>query len=172
MRKIRIGKRRKDGHWQRYWVVARNIKRRLEPFSSKVTIAGSLRRKKFPDDIDIVVVPKKDKLDNIKTTIRHLDKKAFGKDKRMSFKQDGIGIDVFFSDKKEYPFQLLRRTGPAGANIKNSEMARDKGLKLNEYGLFNRKTGKRVSNILTEKDIYEKLGKPYRKPEKRGELRK
>ena len=53
---------------------------------------------------------------------------------------------------------------------KRSEEAIKKLLKLNEYGLFEIKTGKRIAGK-TEKEIYDKLGVKMLNPEKRvGEV--
>jgi len=57
-------------------------------------------------------------------------------------------------------------TGSKEYNIRLREIARKKGFKLSEYGLFDRKTGKFVAGR-TEKEIYKKLGLKYVEPEKR-----
>lgn len=165
--KSRIWKERNDGISQHYWIgqLADSISKDLSKFG-KVTIAGSIRRKKEPNDIDLVMIS--DRKDEVKDYFRRKGRIVAEGDTKVEAFIKKVKTDVFFSDKKSFPAQLLRRTGPAGANIKNSEIARSKGLLLNEYGLFNRKTKKRIPNIKSEKDIYKKLGKPYRLPEQRG----
>ena len=41
-----------------------------------------------------------------------------------------------------------------------------KGFKLNQHGLFERRTGKKVAGK-TEEEIYHALGRPWKKPEER-----
>lgn len=164
----RILKTRIDRIRQHYWIVANKVKSAISPFSSKVEVAGSLRRKASPSDVDIVAIPKD--YDGLKKALSKHGKITAAGSQRLSADVDGVSVDVFLSKKEEYPSQLLRRTGPAGANIKNSEIARSKGLLLNEHGLFHRKSGKRVV-VNSEEDIYKKLGKSFRKPEDRGKLR-
>jgi hypothetical protein len=78
----------------------------------------------------------------------------------------GVKVDVIFSNEEEWPTQLLYLTGPAGSNIGKRKIAKDKGWRLSQHGLFDAQ-GKRM-NIKTEKDVYDKLGIDYRSPEQRG----
>ena len=61
---------------------------------------------------------------------------------------------------------LLSYTGPFGAEIGYRVIARKKGMLLNQYGLFDRKTGKYIAGK-TEAEIYKALGKNYKEPELR-----
>jgi DNA polymerase (family 10) len=45
--------------------------------------------------------------------------------------------------------------------------AKKMGLKLNEYGVFDRNTGAYIAGA-TEADVYQALGKPYKSPDLRG----
>ena len=47
--------------------------------------------------------------------------------------------------------------------------AKEKGWKLNEYGLFETKTSKEPMNLNTEKAIFNKLDMKYLSPVNRGD---
>ena len=51
----------------------------------------------------------------------------------------------------------MAATGPARYNIRKRFLVKRKGLKLNQYGLFNAKSGEYLAGK-TEKDIYNYLG--------------
>jgi hypothetical protein len=164
---MRIMKRRRDGVRQHYHVklLANKIVRRLKPYSSRITIAGSLRRHAPANDIDLVVIPK-DK-DKIRSELSRLGKIEASGDQQVFANIDGTKVDVFYANKDDYGAQLLSRTGPAGSSISNRQLARRKGMLLNQYGLF--KGRRRIAT--TEPGIYHALGKPFRKPENRGKSR-
>jgi DNA polymerase (family 10) len=146
--------------------VAAHIIKKLQPFCQKITLAGSLRRKiSNPHDIDIVLISKPGRLQEIQHKFDTLTTPTMYGDKKMSGKTQGYQVDLFFATPQNYESMLMFATGPAGANIKKRVDAKAKGWKLSQYGLFN-KSGKRIAS--TEKDIYNKLGLTYRKPELRG----
>lgn len=168
-RRFTVHKRRKDGVVQRYHVVAHKVVKRLKPFSKRIEVAGSIRRKQKPSDVDIVLIPK-DK-EAIKKEMEKMGKVKSSGDQQIFSDINGVPVDIFFSEDKEFGAQLLSRTGPAGAAIANRVVAREKGMKLSQHGLFNAKTGKRIPGTETEAGIYKKLGKEYRAPEHRGDKR-
>lgn len=143
--------------------LARKIKNRLRPYSYKIEIVGSIRRKKEPNDIDIVLIPKNRNV--IRKKLLGMGKIKAEGESLIFARIGGVDVDIFFSDLKSFGAQLLTRTGPKGGNIGNRTLAKHKGLLLNQYGLF--KGNKRIAGS-TEKGIYEALGKQYKKPELRG----
>jgi len=92
--------------------------------------------------------------------------------KRTSVKlEDGVQVDVRLFAKEEYGAALVYFTGSKDHNIALRNLAIEKGLKLNEYGLFD-KAGKRLAGG-TEDQVYKKLGLEYIPPElreNRGEI--
>ena len=67
---------------------------------------------------------------------------------------------------------MIYFTGSKAHNIRIREMAVRAGLKLNEYGLFDAKSGELLA-AETEEDVYGRLGMPYIEPtlrEDRGEV--
>lgn len=83
-------------------------------------------------------------------------------------------VDVFsVRDHQEAPFFMIHGTGSASHNEFLRQIARKTGLTLNEYGLFDAKTRRRVhladddDTALSERDVYAALGVPYVPPERR-----
>jgi len=143
---------------------AEQLKKELSNYCVAIDIAGSLRRK-VPNarDIDYICIPiDKEKL------IEYLKKKypvyRAGK-KLVSFEVMGIFIDLFFADKINYGAMLLFLTGTKGSNIGMRVIAKKKGFKLNQYGLWR---GKELIASETEEDIYKALGRSFKLPELRG----
>jgi DNA polymerase (family 10) len=134
--------------------------------------AGSLRRKKETiGDIDIVI-----KTGNPEMVLKKFVKMKFvkeilgvGTEKATIIAKEGLQVDARVFTDKEFGAGLLYFTGDKGHNIWLRKLAIKKGLKLNEYGLFD-KQGKRIAGK-SEEEIYSKLGLKYINPEKRiGEV--
>lgn len=141
--------------------LAEKLRKELKPFSKKIEVAGSIRRKEQnPVDIDIVLIPKnKEKILNL------LNKKGRylqGGEKRSAFKLKGIKVELYYAAKDNWGAFLLTYTGPSGYNIGLRTIAKQKGLLLNQYGLFHR-NGKLIASR-TEREIYKALGKKYKLP--------
>jgi len=151
------------------FAVAARITRILKPLCQRIILAGSIRRKvPNPNDIDIVLIPKTGKLQEIQHKFDALTTPTMYGDKKMSGKAQGYQIDILFATPEDYESQLMFATGPAGANIWHRTQAKRKGWLLNQYGLFDKK-GVRIAS--TEKSIYKALGLSYRSPEMRGKPR-
>jgi len=137
--------------------------------------AGSLRRKKSTiGDIDIVVKTEKPEQVLKKFVKMNFVKDVLGagKEKAIVITKQGIQADARVFTKEEFGAGLLYFTGDKGHNIWLRKIAIKKGWKLNEYGLFDKKTGKRIAGK-SEEEIYRKLGiSKVPKPEERiGEIK-
>jgi DNA polymerase (family X) len=139
----------------------------------QVEVAGSTRRKKSSvRDLDIIVKTLKpkdviDKFTKMKFVHEILGK---GHEKATIVSKDGIQVDIRVFDEEEFGAGLLYFTGDKLHNIWLRKVAIKKGLKLNEYGLFDKKTGKRIAGK-TEEEVYNRLGLRFINPEKRiGEI--
>jgi DNA polymerase (family 10) len=135
----------------------------------KVEAAGSLRRKKPTiRDIDIVVETEKPRQVIEKFVKMSFVEKVLGKghEKATIITKQRIQVDVRVFGKENFGSGLLYFTGDKQHNIWLRKIAIKKGWKLNEYGLFEAKTGKRIAGK-SEKEIYDKLGVKMVKPEKR-----
>ena len=150
---------------ERVLKLADKITKDLKPFCFKIKVAGSIRRRaKNPHDIDIVLIAKNENYkQKIKNLLSKKGKFLQGKDKIMFFKIEGIGVQLFFTSLNEWGAGLLAYSGRKGSNIGLRLVARRKGLKLTNHGLFRRSDGKRIAGK-TEKEIYKALGRPYKEP--------
>lgn len=144
--------------------IARQIHHYLKPSVDRIEIAGSIRRGEPPKDVDILVIGDRDLIYELMEDIGEPIRVG---DKILSYLVDGVQVDIYFTTPKSWGAALFFLTGPAGYGIGYRRIAKRKGLLLNQYGLFDRKTGKYIAGR-TEKSIYEALGKSYKRPELRG----
>jgi len=148
--------------------LAETIKKKLSPYTSRIEIAGSIRRKKLnPTDIDIVAIPKD--FDKLKAAIRSLGEWEQGGEHRYTIRVQGVKTEINFSTPESWGAMMLRFTGPPGGNIGLSSKAKNhkpRPWKLNQYGLFD-ENGKMIAGK-TEESIYAAFGMPYKPPELRG----
>ena len=150
--------------------IAYSIKNILEKVNGikRIDVAGSLRRmRETVKDIDILAISTNPKvidtfcsLKNIKEII------AKGKTKATIFLEEGIEVDLRVVKEKSYGAALNYFTGSREHNIALRQISIKKGYKLNEYGLFNRKTNKFIGGK-TEEELYKLLGMKYIEPELR-----
>ena len=143
----------------------------LEPYVDFSEVCGSFRRgRKDPGDLDVVIIMKPgeslpeiiDKLSGLYTAINWLG------EKKTQIIVDGVKVDIKVSNPEGIGAALLYFTGPSGYNIGMRRSAKSRGLKLNEYGIWNRDTNEYLGGA-TEEEIYDVLGKTYKPPEKRAE---
>jgi DNA polymerase (family 10) len=150
--------------------IARNVLRELRKLKEvkRAETAGSLRRKKPTiGDIDIVIETKKPQVVVEKFVKMKFVKKVLGKGKeKATVMTDGIQVDIRLFSEEDFGSGLLYFTGDKQHNIWLRRIAIKKGWKLNEYGLFETKTGKRIAGK-TEQEIYKKLGVKMPRPENR-----
>jgi len=137
--------------------------------SGKIIAAGSIRRgKETIGDIDLLATSRKPKeLMKAFTTLLQVKRVlAKGPTKSMVILKNNIQADIRVVPPESWGAALLYFTGSKQYNIGMRKIAIRKGYKLNEYGLFDRKTDKRLAGK-TEKEIYAKLGLNYKKPKQR-----
>lgn len=141
--------------------------------SKKIEWAGSLRRmKENIGDIDILATgANKEK---IFQTFTHLPEVkevlASGETKASVIVEGGTQIDLRVVEEDSYGAALQYFTGSKGHNIHLRGIAKVKGLKINEYGVFK---GKKKITGKEEKDVYGSLGMDWIEPElreDRGEI--
>ena len=140
-----------------------------------ISTAGSLRRwQETIGDIDILAATNRnnetaDKFCSYPETSGVLAK---GDTKCSILLHSGLQIDLRMIEPKHYGAALQYFTGSKDHNVHLREMAKRKGLKLSEYGLFRIKDERLVA-AKTEDDIYRALGLTPMEPELRedkGEL--
>lgn len=143
--------------------------------TDKINFAGSLRRKKETiGDIDILVTSQKP--EKIMKTFVSLPQVreilAEGPTKSSVITRDDIHVDVRVVEPISFGAALQYFTGSKAHNIKLRELAVKRGLKINEYGVFDSKTGKRITGE-EEEEVYRILELPFVPPElreDRGEI--
>ena len=130
-------------------------------------IAGSARRKKETiGDLDILAVSKKPEIvmEKFITLPQIANVLSKGKTKTMVILKNGLDADLRVVPAGSYGAALNYFTGSKDHNVKLRELAQKKGLKLNEYGLWN---GNRQIAGKSEEEVYKKLGLSYIEPELR-----
>ncbi|MEA3344218.1 MAG: helix-hairpin-helix domain-containing protein, partial [Patescibacteria group bacterium] len=151
--------------------VENNLKQLKEV--QKISIAGSIRRRKETiGDIDILVVSRNPKKIMDFFVSQQGVVKIWGKGlKKSSVRmKDGFDIDIRVVPEKSYGSAMQYFTGSKEHNIALRRIALNKGLKLNEYGVF--KNDKYIAGK-TEESVYKALGLQWIYPEireDRGEI--
>jgi DNA polymerase (family 10) len=145
------------------------------PEVKKINPAGSLRRRKETiGDIDILITSTHPaKVMDVFTTLPCVSQViAHGETKSSILTKEGIHVDVRVLNPRNYGAALQYFTGSKEHNIALRTLAAKKGYKISEYGIFNKKSGKRLAGE-KEEDIYRILGLSYIEPElreNRGEI--
>ncbi len=145
----------------------------LKPHVSKISLAGSIRRRKETvGDVDILAVsPKPKEVMDIFTSMKGVETVlAKGITKSSIRMSSGIQIDLRIVEESSFGSALQYFTGSKEHNIALRKIAIKRGWKLNEYGLFE---GEKKIAGREEEEIYEKLGMQWIPPElreNRGEI--
>lgn len=148
--------------------IANQLLSLLTPFIKQGMICGSIRRKKADcRDIDIVLIPKNDfmSLVIIKQILIKQSKKLLLdglKIFRFIRKEDGLQIDIYLANEKDYGVLCLLKTGSKEHNIKLCSLAKRKNWKVTAEGLV---IGNEI--IRGEKEILEKVFGKCIEPEER-----
>jgi len=141
--------------------------------SKKIEWAGSLRRmKENIGDIDILATGKDLKkivhaftqLPEVKEVL------ASGETKASVIVEGGFQIDLRAVEEGSYGAALQYFTGSKGHNIHLRGIAKARGIRINEYGVFK---GEKKIGGKEEKDVYKALGMVWIEPElreDRGEI--
>lgn len=140
----------------------------------RCSTAGSLRRhKETIGDIDFLVSSRKPQtvIDYFTSQPGILSVSAKGDTKASVILDGGIQADLRVVSDQEYPFALMYFTGSKEHNIVMRQRAIQRGLRLNEYGLFRSSEETRDPALLvdckTEDEVFDKLGLNFIEPELR-----
>ncbi len=149
--------------------IAEEIAQRIAelPGTSRVIIAGSARRmKETVGDIDILTIA-----DDGEATIQSFvhfpqvkEILAAGDTKGSVILYNGLQVDLRVVPPESYGAALHYFTGSKAHNIKIRTIARERGLKVNEYGIF--RGEERIAGE-EEDDVFEVLGMQWIPPEMR-----
>ncbi len=151
------------------WTVAQALAQHVRAARGveRVEVAGSFRRRRETvGDLDILAIgpPSPDIMEHF---TRHRDVTevlAQGDTKSSVRLRNGLQVDLRLVPEDSFGACLLYFTGSKEHNIELRKMAQDRGLKINEYGVF--RGEKRVAGR-TEQEVYKTLGLPYIEPELR-----
>jgi DNA polymerase (family 10) len=141
--------------------------------SKKIEWAGSLRRmRENIGDIDILATgPNHQKIVHAFTHLPEVKEVlASGETKASVIVEGGVQIDIRVVEEDSYGAALQYFTGSKGHNIHLRGIAKAKGIKINEYGVFR---GEKRIGGKEEKDVYQALGMDWIDPElreDRGEI--
>ena len=164
---------------QRAKVIAEELVGMLAPACERIEIAGSIRRRRLEvGDIELLCIPKFeegiDQLDKelgllfLQGILTHRRNKrgsvVYGdKNKLLLHKPSGIGVDVFSTTEECWWVALAIRTGPKESNIAVAMAAQKRGWRLKAYGPgFDTPGG--LIRCKSERDVFELVGIPYKKP--------
>jgi DNA polymerase (family 10) len=147
---------------------------RSHPDVVRCSTAGSLRRSRETiGDIDLLASSRQpaEVIDFFTAQPGILSVSAKGETKASVILAGGIQADLRVVSDAEFPFALAYFTGGKEHNIVMRQRAIQRGLRLNEYGLFKSDVETRDPKLLvkcrTEEEIFEKLGLEYIEPEMR-----
>ena len=151
--------------------LARDLVNRLKKFKNVLQIdyAGSTRRMcETIRDLDILIAAKKPQpiMDAFVKMEDVLNINAHGKTKSSVVLKSGLQVDLRIVNPESYGAAFCYFTGSKAHNIQLRSLAKKKGWKINEYGIFQIRGNKKIAGR-HEKDIYKKLGIAYVPPEMR-----
>ena len=140
----------------------------------RCSTAGSLRRfKEVIGDVDLLTSSKlpKSVIEFFVAQPGIIKVLAQGDTKASVILEGGIQCDLRVVSDAEFPFALAYFTGSKEHNIVMRQRAIQRGLRLNEYGLFKSTEETRDPKLLvkcqTEEEIFSELGLPFVPPELR-----
>jgi DNA polymerase (family 10) len=141
----------------------------------RISIAGSLRRgKETIGDVDILVGDDEPAriMDAFVSYGEVFEVLMKGPTKSSVRLKSGLQVDIRAVDTKSFGAALQYFTGSKEHNVVTRGIGVKLGLKLNEYGLFERASGRLVAGA-SEEEVYKELGLRYMEPElreNRGEI--
>lgn len=155
--------------------IAERIVRELRERSpaDRVEVAGSFRRRRETvGDLDVLVTSESpDRVFDVFSALPEVrEVRLRGGTKETCVLADGLQVDLRVVEPAAFGAALLYFTGSKDHNIHLRTIARDRGLKVNEYGVF--RGEERVAGR-TEEDAYAALGLAWIPPElreDRGEI--
>ena len=129
------------------------IVKKLEPYSEKIQVAGSIRREKpTVHDIDIVLIA--DDMEGIHKELANLGQLRKDGPKIKCVECEGVSVDLYFATPQTWATLLLIRTGSKEHNIRLCARAKTLGMHLaaSGDGLFDQE-GVRIAGD-TEESIF------------------
>lgn len=150
-------------------MLSREITGELEKLEEvkKISVAGSVRRQKETiKDIDILIISSApENVMDFFTRLPQVEEiQAKGRTKSSIRTKEGVQVDLRVVDPECFGAALCYFTGSKEHNIRLRELAGKKGLKINEYGIFQ---GDLRIGGKEEEEVYGTVGLPFIPPELR-----
>jgi DNA polymerase (family 10) len=145
---------------------------REHPAVIRAEAAGSLRRRRETvGDLDFVAATNSpdEVMDFFCTREDVVEILGQGETKSSVLLEMGMQADLRCVTDHQFPFTIAHFTGSKEHNTRMRQRAKDRGLRLNEYGLFP-DGGEDSLPASNEEDIYRHLGLPYIIPERREDM--
>lgn len=136
---------------------------------SKMEWAGSYRRgRETIGDLDLLVVAtnRVAAMDHLESFPDRSDTIGRGETKISIRVGKAFQVDMRVVDQDQFGAALQYFTGSQAHNIHTRRIAKERGLKINEYGVFRADDDTRVAGT-TEQEVYEAIGLPWIPPELR-----
>lgn len=158
-------------YWSKADVLVQSLTQHMKSCDaiSRIQWAGSYRRgRDTVGDLDLLAVATdrdaamdqfESYPDRSKTIMRGETKISIRVDKAFQ-------VDMRCVDDDQFGAALQYFTGSQAHNIHTRRLAKERGLKINEYGVFTVEDDSRVAGS-TEEDVYESIGMPWVAPELR-----
>jgi DNA polymerase (family 10) len=146
---------------------------RAAPGVGNIVVAGSFRRRKDTvGDLDVLVTATDGRavIDHFVAYDEVEEILSRGTTRSTVRLAAGLQVDVRVVPDESYGAALHYFTGSRSPNIAVRTLAQDKGLKLNEYGIFE---GEKVIGGRTEEEVFQAASLPFIEPElreNRGEI--
>jgi len=139
---------------------------------TNIAIAGSIRRRREdPKDIDIVASGDSERVMECFTRMNEVQSIVMeGLTRSSVILHSGIHVDLRVVSPEAFASTLHHFTGSKAHNVELRTIAAQKGLKINEYGVFR---GEDRIDTMSEESIYQTIGLPCIVPElreNRGEI--
>lgn len=138
-----------------------------------VEVAGSFRRmRETVGDLDILIIAAtgSDVMERLTSYEDVAEVLSSGPTRSSVVLRCGLQVDVRLVERDSYGSALCYFTGSKAHNIHIRRIGQDRGLKINEYGVF--REDKRIAGA-TEESVYRSVGLPFIVPElreDRGEI--
>ena len=140
---------------------------------NEVVVAGSYRRgRETVGDLDVLVTARADSpvMQRFCEYEEVAEVASKGKTRATVFLHNGLQVDMRVVEPRSYGAALYYFTGSKAHNIQVRRLAQQRGLKINEYGVF--RDEKRIAGK-TEASVFKTVGLPFIPPElreARGEI--
>jgi len=175
VKKVKEGTKERRFLWNEMEEYAEPLVGYLEKYEyiDRITVAGSYRRRQETvGDLDILVTCKKsapvmERFTSYDEVSRVISK---GDTRSSVVLRSGIQVDLRVLPDESYGAAMHYFTGSKAHNVAIRKIAVNKGLKINEYGVFKNK--KKLAGK-TEEEVFDQVGLPYIEPElreNRGEI--